>query len=211
MAMAMEPVYSLKDFQNFLENPGAHRAYPYYCALLYAPMNGLNGRLHRYVVDHWTFLNTMTGSSCLLMAAEDIGGGLTIEQFKPQEIYDIARHLGAAVSDVPCMIFFTNPASYRDTLVLKLGQLLAHDVSDEDLTDFFQSLSSITDACGEKSVSATLDCLKRGIATSWPDESAWSAQASRTASWVVASVGTGATLATSFETIFRVVRPLLGL
>ena len=56
----------------------------------------------------------------------------------------------------------------------------AASVSDEDLTDFFQSLSSIADACGEK-------C------------------------WVVASVGTGAIVATSFETIFRVVRPLLGL
>jgi hypothetical protein len=66
-------------------------------------------------------------------------------------------------------------------------------------------------ACGEQSVAARPDCLKRSIAASWPDDSAWSAQASRTASWVVASVGTGATLATSFETIFRVVRPLLGL
>jgi hypothetical protein len=63
--VAARPVYSLEDFLELLEYGDE---YPYYSVLLYTPENGLDQRLHEYVVKRWDFLNRLTGDGSLLAA-----------------------------------------------------------------------------------------------------------------------------------------------
>jgi hypothetical protein len=55
------PVGSLRDLQELLEGRHGYvferRTFPFSGALLYAPANGLNQRLHQYVVCHFELFN----------------------------------------------------------------------------------------------------------------------------------------------------------
>src|SRR6476469_5440487 len=117
----MLPTYSLADFTNLMKSD---YKFPFFCVLLYAPLNGLNERLHKYIVDHWAYLNSLTGNSCLLLAVENIKRNDKPQDYQPTEIYDIARHLGAPVNALPCMIFFTEPQDQRATIVFPLREFL---------------------------------------------------------------------------------------
>jgi hypothetical protein len=79
----------------------------------------------------------------MLAALENRARGRAITDFRPEEVYDIARELGVSVADVPALVFFTAPKKRADTLVLRLGDFVPDDVSDADLTDFFRSLAAI--------------------------------------------------------------------
>jgi hypothetical protein len=202
--MAAEPVRGLQDFARQLDiairDPDG---YPLYAVLLYQPMNGLDQRLHEYVVSRWRFLNSLTGPSWLLFALEDIDRARSIEDFRPEEVYDIARHLGASVASVPGIVFFTEPEGRRDTLVLTLGEFLPRDgdVTDSDITDFFRSLSSIVDSCSAESPHKRLKCLDQRLTRDWPRESSWEPTARSARGWVVSSLTDAATIAQAIQAI----------
>ena len=65
----MMPTWSLQEFVIAIAQADS---YPFYGVLLYTPMNGLDGRMHQYVTDHWSYLNRLTGHSCLVFAIENI-------------------------------------------------------------------------------------------------------------------------------------------
>ena len=205
-----QPIYSLKDFLEVLQQG---HTYPFYGVLLYTPMNGLDARLHQYVMSRWQFLNRLTGNSCLLFAVEDIERGQDIKEFKPEEIYDIARTLGTSgtsVKDIPCIVFFTEPKTQSETLVLKLGEFLpaSNDLTDDNLTDFFRSLEAILDSCSTRASNMRLQCLKEGLNREWPKESTWFKRVSELGGWVVKSTVGAASIASAISAIIAALTPL---
>src|SRR5262249_30653310 len=138
--------------------------YPFYCVLLYKPTNALNARLHEYVVRQWEYLDQLTGRSCLLLAIENPFDITQIRNFKPQQVYEVAGFLGAPAEALPCMVLFTEPETRRDTVVIKLRHVLppSKDVTDEDLTNFFQHVQTVIDACSA-SPDERLACLERAL------------------------------------------------
>ena len=196
--MAAIPVYGLEDLLRLLEEGDF---YPYYSVILYTPENGLDQRLHEYVDKHWSFLNRLTGENSLLAALEDRERDRAIKDFRPEEVYDIARELGVSVAAVPALVFFISPKDRADTLVLSLGDFLPADVSDADLTDFFRSLTTIVDSCAERD--DRLDCLRRGIAEEWPEDSVWADRAKEIAGAVVSSTTQAATVVGALSTIVK--------
>lgn len=187
-----QPIFSLKDFVDLIAHVDR---YPFYAALLYTPTNGLDGKLHQYVVGHWNMLNRLTGDACLLMAVED-PWGKSIGQFKPEEVYDIARHLGAEAQDVPCLVFFTDPNNRQDTLVLRLAEFLSpsSSVTDEGLTDFFRALQSIIDQYADHAADARLQDLRVALDREWPVDSPWLGRASQVGTWAVSAAAGASTI-----------------
>jgi len=185
--------------------------YPFYAALLYAPINGLHARLHGYVTSHWGLLNRLTGDNCLMLAVEDIEQGPPVEKFKPEEVYDIARYFGADIASLPCMVVFTDPQSRKDTLVLRLSEFLGPpaDLTDEGLTDFFQSLASIMDKC-VADAEHKLDSFRTGLNQEWPEESTWSQAAHQVSGWAVPSITTAGTLAVAALNVMKLIRMVGG-
>lgn len=198
--MATAPVYGLEDFLRLLED-GDY--YPYYSILLYTPENGLDKRLHEYVDQRWSFLNRLTGENSLLAALEDRDRDRSIADFRPEEVYDIARQLGVSVADLPALVFFTSPKERGDTLVLKLGDFLPRDVSDEGLTDFFRSLAALADRCATRDEADRLDCLRRHVADEWPEDSQWADRAKEVGGAVVASTTKAATVVQALSLIVK--------
>ncbi len=159
--MAIMRTLSLKDLESILARGDP---YPYYAILLYPPLNGLNAKLHEYVDSHWGYLNGLTGDNCLLMALE--ARGLPIQRFRPEDVYAIARRLGAAVDQVPCLVFITDPHTQTQTLVQPLNPLfpVADETTDADLTQFFQGVQVIIDKCvASDGDSDHFACLQSGF------------------------------------------------
>jgi len=200
MAMAA-PIHGLEDFVRLFDE--GHDVYPYYSVILYTPQNGLDQRLHEYVVSHWNYLNRLTGDSSLLAALEDRDRERAIDDFRPEEVYDIARELGVSVGDLPALVFFTSPRDRRDTLVVKLGEFLPTDVADDDLTDFFRSLAAIVDRCAERDEGERLACLRRQIKSEWPADSRWRSRAAEIGGALVSSTTKAATVLQALATIVQ--------
>lgn len=182
--MAAMFTLSLKDFESVLQRGDP---YPYYAILLYPPLNGLNTKLHQYVQSHWPYLNSLTGSSCLLFALES--RNLPIEDFRPEDVYTIARHLGAEVDQVPCLVFITDPTKQRQTLIQPLKPLFpeATQVTDDHLTEFFQHLQAIIDRCvASATPEERFECLQR----SFNQEFVMPARGRRAVTIVVSVAGT---------------------
>jgi len=206
----MLPIYSLETLKFILDGPVD--PYPFYSVLLYTPGNGLNARLHEYVRSHWTILNGLTGDNSLLMAIEDVQSDLSIEKFKPEDVYNIARYFGASVDTVPGMIFFTEPHASRKTQILKLGEFFSDpsSLTDEELTDFFKSVQSIIDRCCDsvKTADQRLECLHKGLDKEWPLQSRWAAVASKVQNWVISSFSTATTITLAVDQIYTLLQHL---
>ena len=68
MAM-MRSTLTLRGLVDLLERvPEDRGGYPFYGVLVYPPLNGLNQRLHEYVVSRWDYLNDPTGDNALVVA-----------------------------------------------------------------------------------------------------------------------------------------------
>jgi hypothetical protein len=182
------PIGSLSDLQDLLET-GTNAMYgqdtfAVYSVLLYAPSNGLNKLLHEYVLRNFETFRVITGPHWLVAVIEDIPNWKTIKDFKPEEVYAVARYLGASVDDVPAIIFFTEPKERQETLVLKLSDILppTKEVKDEDLTNLFTKLASIIDAMCLSGVlkSDMLKVLRKKIEEQWQEDPDW-AQGIKTA------------------------------
>lgn len=192
--MAMEPVYSLEDLAGLLED-GDRDLCAYYGVLLYTAENGLDGLLHRYVRSHWTLLNRLTGDNALLFALEDLDRR-PIERFRPEDVYEIARLLGASVADIPTLVFFTDPVNRQDTTVVRLRDFLppSAELDEEGLTEFFRGLQAIIDDCCARSPEDRLECLQQGLDRDWPTESPWGKRTSRAGAVLAASATVGSTI-----------------
>src|SRR5262249_18295545 len=112
MAMAA-PIYGLEDFVRLFDEDLDY--FPFYSVILYTPQNVLDQRLQEYVSSHWNLLNRLTGESSLLAALESRDHDRSIDDFKPEEVYDIARELGVHVDAVPALVFFTSASKGRET------------------------------------------------------------------------------------------------
>jgi hypothetical protein len=203
MAMAA-PIYGLEDFVRLFDEDVDY--FPFYSVILYTPQNGLDQRLHEYVSGHWNFLNRLTGESSLLAALESRDHERSIDDFKPEEVYDIARELGVPVNAMPALVFFASARDRDETLVLKLGEFLSSSVTDEELTDFFRGLSAVVDVCAARDEGDRLECLRRGIEREWPKDSQWHGRARDIADSLVSST----TKAASVVQALSVIAALIG-
>lgn len=223
------PVGSLKDLQDLLEGRftnvyGDPRPFDFYSVLMYTPMNGLNESLHKYMVggdiggpgevrhfrDHFEIFNSLTGPHWLVAVVEDICRGHEIKEFKPAEVYNIARYLGARVDAIPAIVFFTEPREHKKTLVLGLREILPtpKDLNEEDLTLLFQKLAAmIEELCRKSSAGeARLEALARAIEKEWPKKSNWGDRAITAATW---SVANGKNIIDAISGIVKLVHPYM--
>lgn len=191
--MVMRPVYSLQDLNVLLEQQkasGGEPLFPYYCALLYTLVNGLDGHLHQYIRSRWDLMNGLTGNACLLMTLEDVSRQPTSADFRAEDVYAIARKLGASVDALPCMIFFTDPETTNDTYLLRLKDVFPdyRQLTDDDLTTFFRRVAAAIDDCHERvPTDQHLACLRSGLDALWPT-TAVTATASTTAQAINSAV-----------------------
>ena len=116
----MEPLTGLTELIAVLSalERGEKAGFPIYCALLFTAEDGLDEQISRFVGQHWSELDDMTGDDCLVFVVGDrdpeqvIGG----RRFAPREVYSIARELGARADALPCACFFVDPSSSREVL-----------------------------------------------------------------------------------------------
>ena len=192
----------------------ASKEYPFYSVLLYTPTNGLDERIAGYTGSRYSYLNRLTGQQCLLFVLEDVDRGQNIRDFRPEDVYEIARYLGASVDNIPCIILFTDPATRRETIVLPLRRVFVSpdDATDERLTTFFRALQAVIDKCAQET-GDRLACLRRGIEKEWSKSSAWPefiGKVSSVRDWVVASVSAGSTVMASLSAIMKVIKAFGG-
>ncbi len=213
--MMARPVLSLKHFLRLMEELDDGEAIPYsfYAVLLYAPINGLDARLHNYMTTQWKLMDALTGPKWLVLAVEDLEWAKpAIEDFKPEDIYNIARNLGQSPDAIPCLVFFVNPRHQNDVLMLNLREFFgAHEPpNDEELTDFFRSIASIVEGCSDERPEKRLQCLDRRIGHEWPRDSVWAERARKTADWVVASATTASTIVAALTPVLNNLSRLFG-
>ena len=178
-------------------------SYAFYGVMLYAPVNGLEGRLHEYVTDRWRYLHAMTGETTLLMALERLDDDRPLESFKPEEIYDIARFLGVEADQLPALAIFTAPGLREDIRVLRLREFLAVGpaLTDEAITEFFRSLVTAIDRCADMPGDQRLACLDDGLRQHWPDNSASKGRVSAADAVVTPSVSRGGSVLASLHQV----------
>jgi hypothetical protein len=219
------PVGSLRDLQELLEGRGGYvfeqRSFAFYSVLLYTPMNGLNKLLHEYIVGHegadgqhipghFELFNAQTGPNWLVAIVEDVSRAQPIERFKPEDVYEIARYLGASVDDVPAIVFFTDPRERNETLVLRLKDVLpdAGQVTDEDLTTLFGKIASMIDNLCKKQMpdDARLDNLRDALKRAWPKDSAWGAKVSTSVGWLEVSATKANTILGAITSLVKLIQ-----
>jgi hypothetical protein len=195
------------DLKSYLES-GRKDPFLLYCVLLYKPVNGLHAKLHEYVADQWRYLDALTGRTCLMLAIENPHGTTAIRNFRPQDVYEVARYLGAPADALPCMVFFTEPDTRRDTLVIRLRSILPDEkrLTNEDLTAFFEHLAVTLDACASRG-DDRLVCLRRrlrvqrGIGISLLAREGWSVR-----KYLIVSVTSAGTLAAALDSIAQLLQ-----
>jgi hypothetical protein len=171
------PVGSLRELQDLLE--GGHggyrfeqRPFHFYSVLMYTPTNGLNKLLHEYVVSHDELFNAQTGPNWLVAILEDIHGKELKPEFRPQDVYKIARYLGVPVNAIPAIVFFTEPKGHKETLILRLRDIFPYSskVTDEDLTELFSKIAATIDNDIDLASNRRLDELRKALISEWKNK-----------------------------------------
>lgn len=127
------------------------KLFPFYSVLLYGPMKGVNQAFHTYVVNNFEFFHTATGPNWLVAVVEDIRDQHYIDGFRPQDIYAIARYLGAPVDRIPAFVFFTDPKERKGTLILPLGN--SGLATEEDVHKLITKIATIIDTiCADQQI-----------------------------------------------------------
>ncbi len=158
-------------------------------------------------------MDGLTGRNWLLLAVEDLASARpAIEDFRPEDIYDIGRHLGVSPGAVPCLVFFVDPTHRNDTLVLQLREFLESEgpPTDEQLTDFFRSLATIVDGCADVPAGERLARLRAGLEREWPVDSEWAERAKGIGGAVIGSVVAAGTTATALTSVVTALSRLFG-
>jgi integrase len=135
------PIGSLENLQRLLEKPEesdiyrllGRTTYPVYGVLLYAQEDYSIKRMREHVLYDFPTLFEQTGRNWLLVVFENLPY-YPVQDFRPEEVYEVARVLGAAATDLPCIVFFTDPKERSETLVVSLSELLA---STSDMWELF--------------------------------------------------------------------------
>ena len=146
----------------------SEHTFPLYGVLLYTPESGLDEKIHDYVYRNWQYLNTMTGSRCLLVAMEDIDTGPHLGRFQPEDIYNIGDALGVRKSEFPCIVFFSQPNGTNANLIFKLRPVLpdVQAIREETIRRLFREISDIVDEAVDHAAQGNRDVIKelsRGI------------------------------------------------
>ena len=209
-----EPVGSLRDLQELLEGRGgyvfAQRPFPFYSVLMYAPTNGLNKLLHEYVTSHFELFNVQTGPNWLVAVLEDINRKHSIKDFRPQDVYDVARYLGARVDDVPAIVFFTEPKDRNETLVLNLEGVFPDSgkVADEDLTKLFSKIAAIIDDICQRGVPSDdrLTALREALKREWSEDPTWGTKITSAVEWLKVSAASATTVLGAITSIAKLLK-----
>jgi hypothetical protein len=208
------PVGSLKDLQELLEGRGGYvfeqRSFPFYSVLMYAPQNGLNKLLHEYVKSHYELFNSQTGPNWLVAVVEDIGREEFIDTFRPQDVYNIARYLGARVDEIPAIVFFVDPKDHDETLVLRLSDILppATQVTDEDLTRLIGTIAAAIDEISNARLppAVRLARLEKALNAAWSKDSVRAPQLSSAVDWLRTSAATATTVLVAIKEVLKLVK-----
>lgn len=211
----MQPISGLTDFLAVLSalERGEDAGFPIYCALLFTSEEGLDQRIGVFVAEHWWELDDMTANDCLVFVIgdrdhEQVLGG---RQFTPNEVYSVARELGAKADVLPCACFFVDPSTSRDVLRLRLRDYLppSEPSGDGDLTRGFRAIGSALQSCAQCPVDERLDCLRaqlieqhRRLVGDRESDAAGSQESGRSFERVLAS---GASIASSIATVLGIV------
>jgi hypothetical protein len=222
-----EPVGSLRDLQDLLDGVatlyGEPRYFPFYGVLLYTPMNGLNEALHRYIVGRWDadaksnigghfeLFNVQTGPNWLVAIVEDINRGQEIERFSAGTVYDIARYLGARVDDLPAIVFFTEPRTRKETLVLKLVDVLpsAEGIKDEDITNLISKIAATIDEVWHRHGPSDrrLEALRDELANAlWPLGPTAASKAQSGLDWLKVSFANAPTVIAAITSVVNLIK-----
>jgi hypothetical protein len=208
------PVGSLSDLQDLLENGhnnvfGSHQ-FAFYGVLMYTPTNGLNKLLHEYVVSHHALFNTQTGPNWLVAVVEYINREQAIGNFKPEDVYKIARYLGVGVDEIPGIVFFTEPKERKETLVLRLSDVLPppNQVTDDDLTKLFGRLAAIIDEVCNRHVESEerIEVLHQALKKEWQKGSKWGEKFTNAMGWLKVSAADAATILGAIANIVKLVK-----
>jgi hypothetical protein len=223
------PVGSLRDLQDLLDGVatlyGEPRYFPFYSVLLYTPMNGLNESLHRYIVGRWDadaksligshfeLFSAQTGPNWLVAIVEDINRGQEIERFSAGAVYEIARDLGARVDDLPIIVFFTEPRTRKETLVLKLVEALpaAERIKDEDIINLISKIAATVDGVWHRhgSSDGRLNALRDELANAlWPLGSTAASKAQSGLDWLKVSSANAPTIIAAITSVVNLIKAL---
>ena len=128
---------------------GRRERYPFYGALLYTRQRPLDDLVWRYLVYDRARLDAMLGRSCMLFVVEDQSTAQASDDhrvclgFGTADVYAVADRLAALPEDLPCLVFFADPADRRETLVVTLPYLIPAGPADLDgLQDAFTAVAS---------------------------------------------------------------------
>ena len=139
-------------------------------------------------------------------------GSARFGDFRPEDVYEIGRHLGVAPDSVPCLAFFVDPTRRNQTLVLPLREFVSTDAPPDDaqLTDLFRSLATVVDAAAAVPAEERLPRLSQGMEHEWPTDSEWSARAAAIGGIALGSVATAGTTATALTSVLTVLSRIFG-
>jgi hypothetical protein len=136
--------------------------------LLYTRERTLDDLVWRYLVYDRTRLDAMLGRSCMLFVVEDQSTG-RVERvdlgFGTADVYAVAERLAALPEDLPCLVFFADPADRSETLVVTLAYLLpVGPVDVVRMQDAFTAVASAVKVAAEAPPGGRLRRLERELA-----------------------------------------------
>jgi hypothetical protein len=69
------------------------------------------------------------------------------KDFKPQDVYKIARYLKVRVDEIPAIVFFTEPNKRRDLYILNLSDIIyeSEEYDEESINFIFSKMAAIID------------------------------------------------------------------
>jgi hypothetical protein len=191
------PIGNLADFRAALQDP---EPYPFYAVILYTAKNSADQAVREYVRSHWYEIDALTGRDCLVFVLEN-RDDQAIENFRPQDVYLIAEHLGVDKATVPGVVFFTDPRERPEFVALRFRELLADGVSDDELTALLRDVADVLARCSPLPADKRLAALRRAFANAWPEGSGWADRTERTGSLVATGVVRGGSIAVALTNI----------
>ena len=168
--------------------------------------------MHEYVLERWGRLDAMTGPNFLVMALENSNQYPEIENFAPDDVFEVGRYLGAEPRQIPCLVLFSDPRNRNDSVVLELNDFLppASEVVNADFTDFFSTLSSLVDLSVPATKDRRLSRLQTAIDHEWPPTSRLSELVSQGSNLSTSAVARTATIASAAIPILTILGRVAG-
>jgi hypothetical protein len=171
--MAMRPSWrNIDDFSLALKEirAGEYKEYAFYWALLFTSEAGLDEKLGAWVSDSAWALDRQTGDHTLVFhVSDDPDAQPTGRDFRPQDVYDIARAFGLTPRSLPCGVFFIDPDNSAETVVVRLERFLVPDPAPEDIVRGMRAIASALEVCSTRPPSGRIDCLRSELVDVYDD------------------------------------------